>query len=414
MSSQIATIQDIKNHFQNINLDVRKTNDARWIDQKVTPDMLNALAETILSHRKLNPNLPFTMRTIWDDPKFQELMTENFSKPDVDKKSARNEYDKVISQQLLALAYGKIISLNNEKGNQFTLINDKIKILEYIASRERCAYEYLCIYITKVLEDSGLWSSFEKFLDKSSNKKALSTDFAILKNTFENFYKKYTPVQNTDEPRRIFTKVINPLACQRQALGTIKGRLSKRLITYSELLYNRENFRDVGKDKNLTREEYDALLKSAPSFDSEIKKAKNMVRGRHGCSEVLDGSEITTSTEIHHIFMAHERPNLAAHYENLINLSSNQHRNKAHPNSNFNIVDPVYQKICLLHKIHAIEVSEKSQDFFYSRNRFIEVINFGFEEPLLSKDMEYISIKNFLHYFYNQRFNVSKEIGKEI
>jgi hypothetical protein len=65
-------------------------------------------------------------------------------------------------------------------------------------------------------------------------------------------------------------------------------------------------------------------------------------------------------------------------YENLINLTSNQHRNKAHPKSNFNHVDPGYQKICLLSKCDAVNESEIRKDSFYSKSKLIEVMNVGF------------------------------------
>ena len=41
----LASIEDIQNHLNNIDLDVRKSGNGRWIDQKVTPDVLSLTAE---------------------------------------------------------------------------------------------------------------------------------------------------------------------------------------------------------------------------------------------------------------------------------------------------------------------------------------------------------------------------------
>lgn len=407
MNAEIATLDEIQKHLDLLNLDIRISKYGRWIDQKVTPDILCALAETILSHCAEDDNKQFTMATMWDDPKLHELMTVNFSKPSLNNTKARNEYDKVISQPLLTLAYAEIINKSSvNRRNFFTLNPDAIRILKFIALRERNAYEFLCIYIKKVLKDSGLWNTFENFLVLGSAKKPSVSDFVHLKEAFEDFTHTYTPINGKDEPRRIFTKVINPLAYQYQAYGTRGGHLTKTFITYSELLYNRENFRDIGKNKNLTREEFEELLSKQPSIQNQIKKAKDQVRLRHRLTEVNDGSEVTQNTEIHHIFMEHEKPELAAHYENLINLTSNQHRNKAHPNSNFSRIDNGYQKLCLLSKLNSVEISESERDSFYSKRRFVEVLNVGFGEEIFSQSHPFNSIRSMLDNYYQEKWKL--------
>jgi len=68
--NNLSTLTDIQSHLNKYDFDVRKSHDARWIDQKVTPDVLSAIAECILLHRENNPEEIFTMRTLWDDPQF--------------------------------------------------------------------------------------------------------------------------------------------------------------------------------------------------------------------------------------------------------------------------------------------------------------------------------------------------------
>jgi len=38
----------IENYLNEIDLDIRKTNNARFMDQKVTPDVLSIIADSIL------------------------------------------------------------------------------------------------------------------------------------------------------------------------------------------------------------------------------------------------------------------------------------------------------------------------------------------------------------------------------
>ena len=57
------------------------------------------------------------------------------------------------------------------------------------------------------------------------------------------------------EIRRIFSKVINVFAVDRNTYGTKGGHLSKAVIVYQDLMYNEVNFRDIGKLKNISRQE---------------------------------------------------------------------------------------------------------------------------------------------------------------
>ena len=47
----------------------------------------------------------------------------------------------------------------------------------------------------------------------------------------------------------IFTKVLNPLACKYKKHGTVRGYLSKDIITQDMILYNQKNWRDISSEK---------------------------------------------------------------------------------------------------------------------------------------------------------------------
>jgi len=405
MAIEIATIDDVNLHFDQLKLDIRISGNARWIDQKVTPDILSALAEAILNHREYSPDEEFTMRSLWDDSRLDEIMREVFSKPSLENPSASNEYDKVISQPLRALAYARIITLDHRSRRNYYKLNSNISILKFIAHREVNAYKFLCIYIKKVLKDSGQWVYFDKFLSNGLNENLTTYDYRELKEKFKEFTINYTPINTGVEVSRIFTKILNPLACELNIRGTYHGNLSRHKIKYSELLYNRENFRDLDKDKSLTREEYKLRLEVNPGFKYTINKSVKQVRDRFKVTELNDGGEITKETVIHHIFMKHEKPYLAGHLENLINLTPNQHLTKAHPSMNFTVTDPHYQKIFLEKKIKDTQFSEKNSDGFYSKENLIEVLNIGFgvNEFEMSDDYDHLLYK--LNKIYVDRYS---------
>lgn len=412
--SNLATISQISSHLSSLNLDIRVTNNGRWIDQKCTPDVLCAMAESVIDHRKKTPTKEFTSgtntnETLWKNKRFKRLMEFSFSKPSVHNVSAKNEYDKVISQSLLLFCNAGLLTMRKEGNLNYYKINTNsslaFPILSFIAHRDSNSLIFLNLYLKAVLSASGLMPIFSNFLRISSRKKPSKAEFEIVKDAFEKFTNNNTKIKGKFEPRRIFTKVINPLAFEVKAFGTRKGRLSATKITFQELLYSSINFRDLLKDKTITRQEYQKQISNTPSLQFSVQKAKSKVRDRHKSSEVLDGSESTTKTEIHHIFMEHERPSISAHLENLINLTSNQHRNKAHP-KNFDHVDNEFQKICIFSKIDSIELSIKHGDGFYDKDKFIEVLNIGFDENLFNVSYSFNEIRKKINSYYYEKFGI--------
>lgn len=409
MADSLVTLDHIRAHLDSIDLDVRVSQNGRWIDQKVTPDVLSAVADAVLNHRLGSPDKEFTMASLWEDPRLDEIMREVFSKPGLENPSANNEYDKVISQPLLALSYAKVIDLHKRSGRNFFKLNHSVGILKFIAHREVNAYKYLCLYLPKVLKDSGEWQYFDRFIDSGRAGIVSSSDYSELKNRFVAFTIKNTRINNEVEARRIFTKVLNPIACQYGIRGTYRGRLSPHKINYSELLYNRDNFRDLDKDKGLTREEYRQALNLNPAFKYTVNKAVKQIRERYAETELLDGSEITRETVIHHIFMKHERPFIAGHLENLVSLTPNQHVTKAHPSMNFSVIDPGYQKLFILKKVADTRQSENDRDGFYTKEGLIEVLNVGLGGNHFHESDSYSEITTKIGKIYLDRYSIPSQ-----
>ena len=105
----------IEQYFKNFDFDIRKLRDARFIDQKVTPDVLFIMADCILNY-VADRDIEFTKDDIWKDQYFNKNVKKIFNKPDTQDKNVKLEFDKFTSQPLRALAYAKVLTLEKKKG----------------------------------------------------------------------------------------------------------------------------------------------------------------------------------------------------------------------------------------------------------------------------------------------------------
>lgn len=363
--------QKIDEYFQNKNLDIRKTQNARFFDQKVQPDVLSAVCECIL-HCVNNEDV-FTVNDIRFCPYSNELVTEIFNKPEI--KKAEKEYDKFFSQPLKMLAYSGLISENKDKKPyKYTVLYKEF--IEYISLRDRNAFYFLSIYLEKVLLDSAIWKCFDDFF-KQQTKHSLYE----LRKKFVEFIIENTAINKELETIRIFNPMLNILSFKYKKLGSKLGDISE--INYDDLLYNRPNWRDVKKDKTLTRYEFNVqffkkTIENDKFYKYQIEKAKKFVKKIHSVSEIHRFSSYP-ATQAHHIFLSAEYPELADIPENIIAITPNQHFYRCHPNNKTSILDRHYQIICLLSKLDTVEIDYMNQEFNYSKEKFIDVLNIGLE-----------------------------------
>jgi hypothetical protein len=172
-------------------------------------------------------------------------------------------------------------------------------------------------------------------------------------------------------------------------------------------MYNQENWRDVlnDKSKSMTRSEFNSLIQSTNKKDYSkylVTKMKNLIRRKYNKSEILSkyDNDENKATQIHHIFMESEFPEISHYLENLIALTPNQHNLKAHPNNNTHYIDKDFQCICLLSKSISIEESLFLKEEFYSKKSLIFVINTGLTS-ILNEDLSFDEIRHFLSLTYN-------------
>lgn len=381
--------QEIEFFLDKQNLDVRESRDARFFDQKVTPDVLCAVAECIIEYLGKDKQKSFAKNDIWHSEYAQELITDSFNKPDLS--DANNEYDKFFSQPLKTLSYAKLLT-EIKVGNTNNYVVTEYKILEYIALRERNALDFLHLYLTKIIEKSGLSPVFEAFFSRQDK-----TSFQKLRESLFTFYHQHTNIRGDYEPPRIFNKIINILAFKKKSKGSIRGHLSKIIISIDEIRYNRINWRDIGKEKNITREDFNRTIGESSSlkgfFKYSIQKAKKFVKLLHPFSEIHRFQEYP-GLQAHHIFMESEFPEIADYPENIICITPNQHFFRAHPNNKTSIIDQNYQLICLISKLDSIEMNYREGKEDYSLEDFINVLNVGFKTDYFKFNMDFEELKH--------------------
>lgn len=393
--------ESINKFLSQFDLDVRKSGDARFADQKCTPDVVCFIADCILNIVK--PNHTFTVSDIWDSQYFIKNAVAVFGKPIPTNPTARHEYDKFIQQPLRLLGYAHVLIITKSGSANVYSIADE-DMLDYISRRERNTFNFLYCYFRKVMEDSGMWKYFQEFIDKSVHGGISKSDYMFLRDKFIRFMIGNTNINTAVEVRRIFPKILNIFAVDNNICGSERGTISKYPFTFSDLMYNRKNWRDFNKDKSMTRQEAaEGTIDTQQEAFSKyyVDKAIALIRKIHHESEVHDQWGNGPATQVHHIFPRSKFPQIAHYVENLILLTATQHNTKAHPNNNTQVVDRDYQLVLLLAKSETIEKSLKSVgEKYYRKESFIYVINIGLNQEI-GMSLSFSDIRSFLIHLYN-------------
>lgn len=395
----------IKEYLEQFDLDVRKSGDARFMDQKCTPDVISIIADSVVNFVGNNKTKHFTVADIWNSQYFIKNVKAIFNKPLATNPTTNSEYDKFIQQPLRMLAYANILNIIKD-GNTNLYSISNYDILEYISLKDRNAYFFLCEYLEKVLIDSGFYKHFEEYKNLYETNKLDSKGFDELKTKYQKFIIGNTKINGVVEINRIFPKILNVFASKHNLPGTIKGNISKHEFYYTDLMYNRKNWRDLNKDKNISRQdsesEYDTLISENenPYNNYLIQKAMTQIRKLYTESEVKDQWANGEATQIHHIFPKHKFPQLAHYLENLIKLTATQHYTKAHPSNKTKDINLDYQLVCLLAKSDSIEASLKKNELYYRKESLIYCINTGLSKEL-TFDLNIRQIKTKLVEIYN-------------
>jgi len=365
------------------NYDIRQTGNGRWIDQKCALDSVCFVADCIVEHIHNGGKQPFQSPDIWRSEYAVINVQRVFGKPYPLSRSTTDEYNKFYRQPMKLLAAAGVLKEDGKVRNTIQFSVENADVLEYIAMRERNSFDFLCLYIEKTLRDSGLWDGFETFFDEQTQ-----SSLENLRNAFMHFCFKYTPIEKELEPNRIFIKVLNHLACLQHKKGTIKGRISRSMITYDKIVYNKTNWRDdlAGKDKNIARGDYAPLIKSEDVYNYRVTRVMKYLKKfnnkyNDGKSEVLDRFSVgEIATYIHHIFPRSQYEEIADYIENLIALTGAQHYQRAHPNGDTHVADKEFQYQCLISKTESIRkniLDNRGEPIIYSFEDFMYVLDTG-------------------------------------
>jgi len=386
---------EIMQYLNQFDLDIRKSHDARFVDQKCTPDIVCFMADCVLNMIATKP--VFVINDVWDTQYFIQNTRVIFNKPWANSKEAYNEYNKVLSQPLKLLAYAHILNVEMVDGTlTFSVENEDI--LDYISRKDRNAYNFLFCYFSKVLTDSGFIKYIEEYRRNWQKN---------LKEARETVYSRYirlisgnTPSHSRLDITRMFHKVFNIFAAE----YNMPGSSGKYARTYSDLMYNRVNWRDINKDKSITRQQAECTAQNEKQEVINmyyVQKAITLLKKIQTGSEVHDAWSNGEATHAHHIFPKAQFPEIAHYIENLILLTATQHNTKAHPNNRTQEINRDYQLVCLLAKADTIEKSLKHVgERYYRKESFIYVINVGLSTEL-SMTLTFDGIKKVLINIYN-------------
>ena len=369
----MTNLEIIKSHINNLDLDIRKPNNGRWttpgrcFDQKNVPELIAFASECIVNFTK-NTSTTFSGKDIENMDFYRNLYETYFGKPSV--LDSANESNKFIGQQLKLLTAAKVLS-EDSNSRPYLYKVKSIEILEMLSGSERTSFDFLRIYIEKLLDDSGILYAFDEYFHKEQHERLVAADYKKLRDNYVEYFIKNTPVEKPTEPKRMVNKLTNILALHKGARGQEGGRPSKHIITFQDLMYRRENSQDANKSKSEPRRAYRERQSSVTTATSE-KKSKDEVKEYHGKISEYNGD--VNAIEAHHILPKSDFPEFTHTRENLIVLTPNQHRIDAHPMSDFGTVDPEFQLHYLKNKLESIKSSMNKNDEFYNFNFFIDML----------------------------------------
>ena len=427
--------REIQEHLAEFTLDIRKLKDKKILDQKVHVDTFAFTAECILEWLEDPSNPPqyikkgksrieldkyekeFTGKEVTDSKYFVDNVQALFSKPSPENITASSEYNKFIPQNLSALYFARIIE--GRKGNsnwaktikdfvgnskskhswKFRINKEKIELLRYIALSDRNAFDFLSSYLTKFFEESDLKSPLKQFFKNQDNQSLcnLKTSFFQTLKTNSDLGKKGSAKPQT-ESARIFNPALNILSYKNGKHGTEGGFTSKNPIIFSDLYYNRVNFRDTEKVKRLTRQEREEqLLRLSGQVNQihqqhDVAKAKKAIKWKYNFIpqftdiDIPDPySDLHRGRDANHLLLVHEYPEFEAFTENLMLVTPSQHTNRFHRKGT-KTADPNYQRKLLVCQSFYIQRSILRGEQLYSKSNFIKMLNKGFSFSLSDND----------------------------
>ena len=117
---------------------IRISGNARWIDQKCTPDVISIIADCIYNYINDNGDVEFPTKEIWLSKYAVTNVQQVFKKPDPTREDAKNEYDKFFQQPMEMLTCAGVLKKNKRGRLNFYSVIHK-DILFFLTIREKNA-----------------------------------------------------------------------------------------------------------------------------------------------------------------------------------------------------------------------------------------------------------------------------------
>lgn len=367
---------NLEEYFSTRNLEKTQSIPGTYFEQKITPDILSFAAQCILDFTGGDISKSFSDPELRGLDFYKMILKDYLSKPD-DTKDTNNEYNKLIRYQIDFLVFGGVLEEVAQRPKRYKIKN--LEILNYVALHERQALLYIQAYIEKFLIDNNLGNLFDSY-----RKNPTQRNYEKTKESFYLWAKDNTNVKTDDKRHtfRVFNKIFNFYTHKHSLPGQYLARVKDGPNPYLNLIYNRINFRDKNKAKNVSRNDfaktYDPSNDDSGYISYLIGKAKKEIRQRYPTTEIVgfenypsEGGDIV---QIHHIFPAASFQEFASSKENLISITPGQHNTHAHA-GNTHYVDPNFQLICLQVRLDEIEKSIQNKDEFFNLDTFISMLN---------------------------------------
>jgi len=366
---------DLKQYFLNKNLKKTKLISGVYFEQKITPDLLSFASQCILEFVGENASKSFSDADLRSLDFYKMILKDFLSKPS-DTEETNNEYNKVISYQLGFLTFGGVLKEVGQRPKRYEVAN--LEMLKYIGLHERQALLFIEAYIEKFIVDNELTELFNSYKESPTQK-----SYEDLKGEFYLWAKENTNVRTDDKKHtfRVFNKIFNFFTHKHSLPGQYLSRVKPGPNPYLNIIYNRVNFRDKNKAKNVSRNDFAETYD--PSSDSGyisylIGKAKDEIRKRYPTTEMAGVDEFPSEggsiVQVHHIFPAAYFQEFASSKENLISITPGQHNTHGHA-GNTHRINPKFQLACLQVRLNEIEKSIESKDEFFSLDTFIAMVN---------------------------------------
>lgn len=397
---------DLNDYYKEISLNIESNNFwSKAIDQKITFDVLSFISQCILEL----PEKDFRRKNIEESVFFDNGLQRIYGKPPA--KQIPREVDKFISQPLNFLESTGILGLAKNTSTRLKTFHVRNpEILAEIADSDSKSLEFLVAAFLKIASHLPFEKDLISFV---KNKNGKRDELYDLRHKFTEYIQKNTGIKTAIEPPRKFNKLIQVLAYYYKGTGSKSG--SPNPIYLADITYNRANFRDKKKDKNVSREKAKTYINSARyAYDLDRHKREIRKEKISGIARFMKSGKATPEVfsimkkmherdemgiHVHHIFSDSSFPELSDVKENLIFLNANEHLQYAHPLGNTSMLDKDFQKICLMAKLNEIEEDQKRPFPKYDHREFVNVLNIGFSTNIFSEDDDIKNLESKMHSF---------------